>query len=154
VFTLVGEAFLQIIQRCGAALCVNSSIVVSKILLVLRSDIDEMKSSSLILLSYVAELNPPSLTPFIFQIIGYLQGVLVHEKELHQRRGLFLLSLGALICIQSVLQGMGREFKSIDKNVRGKLLVQLEYISSTDGDQLCRYHASNVVNLYHELCFI
>jgi hypothetical protein len=133
---------------------VNTSIVVSKLLLVLRSDIDEMKSSSLILLSYVAELNPTSLTPFIYQIFGYLQGVLVHEKEVHQRRGLFLFILGALICIKSILQGMGREFKSIDESVRGKLLVQLEFICSTDADKLCRYHASNGVDLYHELCFI
>lgn len=144
----VGEAFLQIIQRCGATLDVNSSIIVSKIFVVLRSPNAQLKSSALVLLSYIAELSPSSLTQCIFQIFGYIQGLLVHEKDTDQRRG-------ALICIHAILKGLGKSFKSsFDASFRNKLLIQLDYIASTDSDKLSKYHAQNCVDLFHDLCFV
>jgi hypothetical protein len=85
-FNVVGETFLQIIQRAGRTLA-NSPIIVSKVLLVLRSEIPEMQSSALILLSYICEDIPDLTLPYLSQILGFVQGVLNLGKEVHHRRG-------------------------------------------------------------------
>lgn len=106
------------------------------------------------MLAAIAETNPSVTMGCVYQVLGYIQGVLNLEKDINQRRGFEIMILGALICLHSIFKGLGRTLKSVDASTRETLLVVLEYVAETDADRMSRDNANATIDMYYEMCFV
>lgn len=141
----IGEALRQSIQNSGEVFGKYGETVLPVIFKTMRHESEIIRSSSLSLLSQVAETDPYAILPYIHQLADYFHTLLDLEKVVETRRGV----VGIIVFL---FQGLGMQvLKSLPTEVLRSFYRDLKYVSASDSDSLTRGHACVALEEINEI---
>ncbi len=104
-----------------------------------------MRASALSCLAAVAESDPLSLLPFLYQLMDYLRHVLIFETSIETRRAV-------IYHFYSIIHGLKENiFQNFPKALMNQLKTQLEFVAEKDSDNLTRKNAQQTIDYLNEL---
>ncbi|EAL68518.1 hypothetical protein DDB_G0278691 [Dictyostelium discoideum AX4] len=134
----LGEALIQISQRCGEMLPNYATQLVPTFLLGCRDDSVGVRTSSLSNLATLCEMMHYSIDSYLVEILLCTNSILKSDPEIEVRRG-------AIFIFQQLLQGLGMSSFQVIPDELKSIYNTLKNVEFYDQDEVCKYHARSTL---------
>ncbi|KAK5582970.1 hypothetical protein RB653_004560 [Dictyostelium firmibasis] len=134
----LGEALIQISQRCGEMLPNYADRLVPTFLLGCRDESVGVRTSSLSNLATLCEMLHYSIDSYLVEILLCTNAILKSDPEIEVRRG-------GIFIFQQLLQGLGMSSFQLIPDELKSIYNTLKNVEFYDQDEVCKYHARSAL---------
>jgi len=141
----VGEALVNIAQRCGQMLPVHAPILMDCFLRGIQDKLADVRASSFANIAAMCEILEWALHPYIREIIYATERILETEKD-------FVVRRAAVMVLGLLVRGLGAE--KLPQMAGGQMegmQTRLQIVAELDVDSLTRGHARTVLEELQEM---